>query len=235
MSKDLACPPIYISMSWDQGDLHGVISHTQHGIGQINMDSKIGVALASIAALPTVKTLLEVGTWNGLGSTRCIVEGLRRRAVDQPYTFYSLEANSEKWGIARDFYKDMPDVHILNEVFYNDEPADQLTVFPELAENSTYQHWHNIDMQNMKSKPVFWNRADLPQTFDMVLLDGGEFTTWYEYQHIKDRCRILVLDDTNVSKCSRIVQELKSQPERWNIIMENEERNGNLIALRHDA
>lgn len=221
-------------MSWDESDRRGVISHTQYGIGQINMDSKIGQSLASLASLPTVKTLLEVGTWNGLGSTKCIIEGLLRRINPEPYTFYSLEANTEKWEIAYNFYKDISGVHILNEVFYNEEPEDQNSIFPELMENETYRHWHNIDMLNMKSKKIFWSRLDLPQTFDMVLLDGGEFTTWYEYQYIKNRCRILVLDDTNVAKCNRIVRELKSQPERWDIILETNERNGNLIAVRKD-
>ena len=70
---------------------------------------------------------------------------------------------------------------------------------------------------------------------DVVLLDGGEFTTWYEYLAIKDRCKILALDDTNVAKCRRIVEDLKAQPGRWKIVLnEPHERNGNVVAVRID-
>ena len=85
----------------------------------------------------------------------------------------------------------------------------------------------------MKNKPLFLNRTELPKMFDMVLLDGGEFTTWYEYLELKDRCTVLALDDTNVSKCRRIVEDLKAQPERWEILLDNTtERNGTVIAHR---
>lgn len=220
-------------MSWDPQDQYGFVYSVQNNVGQITMEHTIGKALRDIAALPSVYSILEVGTWNGLGSTRCIVEGLGQRPADS-YVFYSLEANSEKCAFARDVYKDMGSVHILNEVLYNEEPADQDEIFPELKANETYQFWHRIDMENMRTKPLFLSRSGLPAIFDLVLLDGGEFTTWYEYLALKDRCRILALDDTNVCKCQRIVQEIKSQPEKWQVILETAERQGNLIAVRKD-
>jgi hypothetical protein len=88
-------------------------------------------------------------------------------------------------------------------------------------------HWNKIDFDNMKNKPLFLNRTDLPDMFDMILLDGGEFSTYYEYLQIKDRCKTLVLDDTCVPKCRAIAEELRSQPNKWNIIIDDTtERNG---------
>jgi hypothetical protein len=49
---------------------------------------------------------------------------------------------------------------------------------------------------------------------------------------IKDRCRILALDDTRVSKCKRIVSEIKGEPEKWKIHLESNERNGTFVAER---
>jgi hypothetical protein len=220
-------------MSWDPQDQYGFIYSVHNNIGQITLEQQIGKALKDISALATVKTILEIGTWNGLGSTKCIIEGLKTRDPTS-YIFYSLEANSEKCAFAHNLYKNMPSVHILNEVIYNEEPADQYEIFPELKENKTYDYWHRIDMENMQTKPLFLSRTGLPGIFDVLLLDGGEFTTWYEYNALKDRCRILVLDDTNVCKCRRIVDEIKSQPEKWQVILETNERNGNLIAMRKD-
>ena len=219
-------------MSWDPEDYYGFVCSINSNIGQITMDHLIGKALRDIAALPSIFSILEIGTWNGLGSTKCIVEGLSRRPADS-YIFYSLEANSEKCEYAKNLY-DNPSIHILNEVLYNEEPLDQYEIFPELKENESYRLWHHIDMENMKTKPLFLSRQDIPDIFDLVILDGGEFTTWYEYLALRDRCRILALDDTNVCKCRCIVQEIKSQPDKWDVILETDERQGNLIAVRKD-
>jgi hypothetical protein len=132
-------------------------------------------------------------------------------------------------------YKDVPGVHILNEVFLRDMPADIEEIFPELAASAEYRYWNSVDFENMRDKPLFLERKDLPEIFDLVLLDGGEFTTWYEYLAIRDRCKILALDDTNVMKCRRIVEDLKAQPARWEILIEDtQERNGNVVARRRD-
>ncbi len=222
---------------WDPNDLNGFNMHKQHEVGQITMQCTMGKYLYNLGKNGALSSYLEIGTWNGYGSTRCIVEGLKQRPENScPYTFYSLECNTEKCNMARELYKDVPNVHILNEVFLNDMPADIEEIFPELKTNTTYQYWNSVDFANMKDKPLFTARKDLPEMFDLVLLDGGEFTTWYEYLVIKDRCKILALDDTNVSKCKRIVEDLISQPERWSIVLNApHERNGNIVAVRIDV
>ena len=81
----------------------------------------------------------------------------------------------------------------------------------------------------MKQCPLFLNRQDLPQIFDVVLLDGGEFTTYHEFQLLKNRCKILMLDDINTCKCELIVKEIQSD-QSWKIIKSSNTRNGFLIA-----
>jgi hypothetical protein len=81
----------------------------------------------------------------------------------------------------------------------------------------------------MKKCNLFLNRPNLPTVFDVILLDGGEFTTYYEFQLLKNRCKILMLDDINVDKCKLIVSELYSDPS-WKIIKQENVRNGYLIA-----
>jgi hypothetical protein len=216
---------------WCPNDKHGLIVSIMTNQGQINPTTLFGREIMTLCLKDDIKNILEIGTWNGLGSTRCILEALKLRE-DKNYNFYSLEANSEKSAFAKDLYKNENNVHILNEVIYNDEKEDIEQIFPELFSNGELRRWHSIDMENMKSKPLFLNRKDLPEIFDFILLDGGEFTTWYEYQALKDRCHYLALDDTNASKCNRIVADLKNQPNKWKIINEIDERNGAVIAVR---
>ena len=81
----------------------------------------------------------------------------------------------------------------------------------------------------MKKCNLFLNRPNLPEIFDVLLLDGGEFTTYYEFQILKNRCKILLLDDINFDKCKLIVQEIKLD-NSWKIIKEEKNmRNGYLI------
>ena len=85
-------------------------------------------------------------------------------------------------------------------------------------------------MENMKKCNLFLERDDLPEVFDVILLDGGEFTTYFEFQLIKNRAKYLLLDDINVAKCTKIVEEIKSDSKKWEIIEENKRtRNGYLI------
>ena len=92
-----------------------------------------------------------------------------------------------------------------------------------------YKHWNEVDIINMKQCDLFLNRPNLPEIFDVILLDGGEFTTYYEFQILKNRCKILMLDDINVDKCKLIVEEIKSD-KSWKIIKNDNKRNGYLIA-----
>lgn len=221
-----------MSSIWCHNDKTGFNNSVVQGVGQISLENKVGKVLFNYAKSPDIKNILEVGTWNGYGSTKCIVEGLRLRPYNSPCTFYSLETNTEKCIVAQNIYKDMANVHILNESLYTTDPTDIYDIFPELRFSSEYQRWHKIDMENMRSKKLFLEREGLPEIFDLILLDGGEFTTWYEYCLLKDKCRILVLDDTNVSKCRRIASEIRSQSDKWDIILDDNERNGVLVAVR---
>lgn len=212
---------------WNIDDKNGFANATTRQIGQISLETQFGKRIYDYAKNTQYKNILEIGTWNGLGSTRCFVEGLLTR-VDN-YNFYSLECNSDKSMLARKNYENIKNVYILNEVILNNMPDDIYTIFPEIQTNSDYLYWNSIDFNNMKDKKLFLERDELPEYFDILLLDGGEFTTYYEFQILKNKCKILMLDDTNVPKCKLIVQEIKSNLDKWEIIEENNERNGFFI------
>lgn len=59
------------------------------------------------------------------------------------------------------------------------------------------------------------------------MLDGGEFTTWFEYLIIKNKCKILLLDDTNTSKCTKIKDDILKD-NKWEILFIDNERNGTM-------
>jgi hypothetical protein len=212
---------------WENNDKNNYHAHILQNKGQISND-RFSEVIKKYAKDLSNKTFLEIGTWNGLGSTKQFVDMLKTR--NDEYIFYSLECNSDKCNDAKKLYVSEDKVHILNEVLFNDEPNNFHEIFPQCISNEMYKEWHRVDMGNMKKCNIFLERTDLPKIFDVVLLDGGEFTTYFEYQLIKDRCRYLLLDDINVAKCTKIVEEIKSEPTKWEVIEENRyTRNGFLV------
>lgn len=212
---------------WDQNDLNGFKTAEKSQIGQVTLDSELGKKLYDYAQDDNIKTFLEIGTWNGLGSTKCFIEGFKNRKTS--FKFYSLECNKEKSDYAKKLYSGIENVYILDNVLLNKIPSDIYDIFPVLLENETMNYWNKIDFQNMADKKLFFETTpNLPEIFDFILLDGGEFTTWFEYNLIKDKCKLLALDDTNTFKCKKIVEELKLS-NQWEVIHESDERNGIMI------
>jgi len=213
---------------WEYNDKNNYYNHTCHNIGQICND-EFSFDIENYASNPKYKTFLEVGTWNGLGSTRSFVNGFKNRRDD--YLFYSLECNAEKCAFAQKIYKNQPKINILNEVIWNEEPSNFYDIFPQCKTNELFKHWNEVDIINMKQCKLFLDRPNLPQIFDVILLDGGEFTTYHEFTLLKNRCKILMLDDINVDKCNLIVQEILMDP-TWSIVKKSNIRNGYLIAQK---
>jgi hypothetical protein len=211
---------------WDNNDKQGYNNAKQNNVGQISNDD-FSKDIEQYASNVNFKTFLEIGTWNGLGSTMSFSNGFNRRTDD--YIFYSLECNKDKCADAVKLYTANSKINILNEVIWNEEPHDFYDIFPQCLSNEMYKYWNEIDIVNMKRCNIFLQRDNLPDVFDIILLDGGEFTTYYEFQLLKNRCKVLMLDDINTDKCTLIVKELCADP-TWKIIKRSNTRNGYLIA-----
>ena len=219
---------IIYNIMWENNDKQSYYEFLKIGKGQIYNDD-LSIEIRNYASNLNYKTFLEIGTWNGMGSTKAFSNGFINRNDD--YVLYSLECNKEKSMEAKNLYNNNK-IHILNEVIWNEEPNDFYNIFPQCLTNDLFKHWNEVDIINMKKCNLFLNRPNLPEIFDVLLLDGGEFTTYYEFQILKNRCKILLLDDINVDKCKLIVQEIKLD-NSWKIIKEEKNmRNGYLIAER---
>ena len=216
-------------MAWSSDEYKGFVESSNKNVGQINREHDIGKIIYNYSADNNLVNFLEIGTWNGLGSTKCFIEGFKNR--NTKFNFYSLECNTDKYNFAKKLYENIENVHILNEVILNEMPNDMYEIFPILLTNQTFKSWNDVDFKNMNNKKLFLNRDDIPNFYDVILLDGGEFTTYYEFNELKDKCRFLFLDDTTTNKCIKIVEEIKSSS-NWKILLESNERNGVLVCER---
>ncbi len=193
--------------------------------GQIDPRGGVGQYLIQfLQNQPDIQTLVEIGTWNGMGSTRCILMGLQGKTYT---SFQSYECNREKQEFAKNALQTLltaNDQLIWGSILIPNECSTAFQVFPELRENAMFQQWHSYDMQNMERCPYVWDMV--PQEIDFLLLDGGEFTTHFEFHKLLPRCtKFIALDDVNVSKCKGIRETLKQSTE-WGEILYMPERNG---------
>ncbi len=219
---------------WDENDKNGFYDLLNSNVGQINdanNTNDFGYHIRKLSSDKDNISFLEIGTWNGMGSTRQFVTELLKR--NDEYVFYSLECNSDKSKVAQNIYKNLKNIYILNEVIFNEEPSNFYDIFPVCKTDFLYKRWNEIDILNMKKSNLFLSRNDIPLIFDVILLDGGEFTTYFEYQILKDRCKFLLLDDINTDKCKLIVEEIEKNTNDWEILIKNtKNRNGFMICKR---
>ena len=89
--------------------------------------------------------------------------------------------------------------------------------------NRWEEQWLREDLENVDKSENVLNK--IPEKIDLLLLDGGEFSTYSEWLKLKDRSTIIMLDDTTVTKCKKINDELKSS-ENYTLIFETLEGHG---------
>lgn len=190
--------------------------------GQIDAQSNIGRWIQLISSLDEVKTIVEIGTWNGLGSSKLIARGvLSNKNRSNCVNVTGIEASLEMKKLASkhlkkyDFYK-LVWGHIV--------VASQLDGSDLTLEESA---WFENDLKNLLNSPNVLSQ--LPEEIDMLVLDGGEFSTFAEFKTLESRLKgWIVLDDTNTRKCKRVYDEMKKSAS-FNLIFSSEERRGTAI------
>jgi hypothetical protein len=195
------------------------------GKGQINMDSNFGKCIFKICSDNSIRNIFEVGTWNGQGSTTCVMNAIINKSNSK---LYSLESNIDMYNQACNFWENyntqnklilicgtlhnkIADLNELNIVYNNNVPCYNEHYVPEkkLVENSPII---NIEKIN---------------DIDVIILDGGEYTTDEDFNILLlKNPKYICLDDTNVYKCKNIRSKLLNDS-NWQLFEENlNDRNG---------
>lgn len=195
--------------------------------GQIQLGTPFGDHLYSLCAKnPAVKTVVEIGTWKGLGSTKCIMQGLSDSGKDG-VSFFSLEAEKGMHETACRAWQDTlpPWAHLIHGRIVERTEMDSADLG---SGHPDEERWFKQDESAFESCPNVLN--SLPDTIDFLFLDGGEFSTYSEYTKLKNRSQFIGMDDSTQRKCRRIREEILSDSDRYEILIDNPwYRNGVLI------
>lgn len=171
--------------------------------GQILPESLFGKWIKKIITEEKPKTILEIGTWKGLGSTKVIIDSII--STDSEIKFISLESNKKFFDIAKTNLKSFLDyVDLIYGRVVEKNDVERFVSDNVLTEEMKV--WLKNDLNDYSLSENVLNR--IPDNIDFLLLDGGEFSTYIEWNILKNRSKIVLLDDTLVLKCKKIREEL---------------------------
>lgn len=198
--------------------------------GHIKRKTPFGEAIFDLASNNDLKTFVEIGPMEGLGSTKCLLDGLMLRS-DQS-KLISVETNAhfvhlteQYWNYYFEKYDiDSSKLSVLYGALVRYEEISATKVIDSGETIETYDYH-----QDLLTAPHI--TLDIP--VDVLCLDGGQFTTEIEWNMFKDKIKAVILDDTETSKTREILAEIESNDE-WNILFESGLRNGELIAIRNN-
>jgi hypothetical protein len=89
--------------------------------------------------------------------------------------------------------------------------------------------WVHEYSENVKNCPNVF--TEIPLEIDLLLLDGGEFSTYSEWLILKDRTKIVCLDDTGELKTKQIYDELLHD-DHYILLEDTQDGNGFCVFIK---
>jgi hypothetical protein len=177
--------------------------------GEIVNDS-FSDALVSFASDPAVKSILEIGSSTGEGSTQALLKGVRANPSNPQ--LFCVEALTDRFELLQQRCREVPRVSCFNvssvspdEVESEDLVRRFSATCPRCASLQDLLTWRQWELNYVRDHQIETSGIRMiRQTagidlFDMVLLDGSEFTGRAELDAVYG-AGIIALDDVMVLK-----------------------------------
>ena len=201
---------------------------------EIFLQDALGAIIYGTVLNKKLRRNLEIGSWSGEGSTRCFVEAMKQ--LDGDKHLDCVEIIPDKYEQLKQLYADVDFVHAhkkssisYEEMLYKDFEDVWNSPFNNIPKHvhskELVKSWYDRDMLDIQAAESMILSSREP--YDSVFIDGGEFTGYSEFALIKDKTRVLFLDDVHHAfKCYRIYAELIKDPEWICLVDAPDLRNG---------
>jgi hypothetical protein len=204
-------------------------------LGQINRGSLLGEQIYKLTRLPEVKIIVEIGTWNGLGSTKCIYDGIIESGK-RGFSVLSLECNLARHLEAKQNLLPLNNFNLIHGTIVKFEEIAPL--MEKEREEINKNSWLDEESLHLKNCPFVLDQ--IPEKIDLLILDGGEFSSSLEFDKLHQRAHFIVLDDTSdnvewipkghILKNSEVRKYILKNPDKFKTIADNQkDRNGFFI------
>ena len=214
--------------------------------GQAGVWSDYGRRLKALCQEPDVELVLELGTWNGGGSSRALALGLLGggggggKPPDLSGTsklLVTMEPITPMFDTAKELLSGLP-VRLIHgtSVLAEELPtADEIAHLMPGIPRAEWEQWLASDVAGAKQFKVGMLQP-LCALFewDLVHIDAGEFAGYREWQIVNTVCkpRYVAFHDTHHLKTKRSVEEARKDNATWALLDSSEVEPGWAIFKR---
>lgn len=214
---------------WNKEDKEGFKIESDKNKGQINIDQDFGKIIFDLSKDPSNKIFVDIGTWNGLGSTKCFIEGM---LLNKDSTLYTIENNKEKYEFAKSRWINVIEENKLNVNFLNGTLIDNIEIDNWIIKNkikldNNQHYWLSIDKENS----IYLINLNI-ENIDILLIDGSDYSGYLELMLLKDISNYILLDDVNGIKNEMSRKLLLSSSEFELLVEDLGSRNGYSVFKR---
>jgi hypothetical protein len=201
--------------------------------GQFNIYTAAGKALISLIETDlTIVNILDVGSWNGLGTTLCCVLGSIARIEYKPINVIAVEANSEFYEKGLKAWENRLGKEMVH--FFKGRIAESMMTEAEIKahpqftpDNPHFNLWYLSDIKNFNESPLINLQGDI----DLAILDGGEYCGFQDYMSVlKYNPKYLLFDDIIGMKNDRA--SAHALQNGYTVIFKTDEKSGTIILKR---
>jgi hypothetical protein len=185
-------------------------------LGQLHEGTPQGAALQRLGADPRYKIYVEVGTWNGLGSTRSLLLGFRTRPPGpDPPRLWSVEADPAMHAAAVANNAAEPALRLVHGKLSSAMmSAEEMRAHP--AYKAECEQWHALETRVFGAARLV-APEELPPRIDVAIIDGGEFCGRGDWEVLRPLGpRAVFMDDVTTFKCSELFERLHADPD-WTL------------------
>ncbi len=198
-----------------------------------------GAALAALASCRRFSRYVEIGTAHGLGTTKLITDALLARPDD--CRLWTVESHRFTYQVAVRNWRGAETRGRLVLIYGAATGVGDMMQWEEICADPNYDETKSVYSFSSyeKGKAAQQNAPDakplLPEEIDVLLLDGGEFSSYGEYKALAGRAKVICLDDSHRAIKNRRVREELLAAEEWAAAADMpNERNGWSVFCRRE-
>ena len=186
--------------------------------GLIRRDTESGKLIEKVIIENSLINILDIGTWNGLGSTKALIEILQENF--EKYSLVSIETDKIFYQQALKNLQNVtnPSIQLLlgRLIEIEDLPKSSEIDFEAAGLIPENVEWLIQDIRRYKKVENIFDK--LPAKFDFVLFDGGEFSNYSEFLKLYKTTKYFGLDDTNTYKQFEVIKYIENNSKEFQLI-----------------
>ena len=152
---------------------------------------------------------------NGLGSTLTIYEINKKGGY---FSITSIETDKIAYKNAKKNLKNKKEIKLIlgRIIEINELPNPEYIDFKKHNLNPKNIDWLYQDIRRYKKTNNIYNLLDYK--YDLILFDGGEFSTFAEFKKLYEKCTYFCLDDIHTYKQFDVLNFIDKYPDKFELL-----------------